>query len=87
MITPTFHFEILSDFLNVMNEQTEIFMNILSEMVKKNEEIDIYKKTGLCSLDIICGKYFKLDKNQKTTQICPGPSYVKTLPRRFGPWN
>ena len=56
MITPTFHFEILSDFLNVMNEQTEIFMNILTDMVKRNEEIDFYKKVGLCSLDIICGK-------------------------------
>ena len=56
MITPTFHFEILNDFLLVMNEQAEILTNILTDMVKQNKEINIYNKLSLCSLDIICGE-------------------------------
>ena len=55
LITPTFHFEILNDFLSVMNEQSEILVQILNESAKNKQEINIYKKIGLCSLDIICG--------------------------------
>ena len=66
MITPSFHFEILNDFLDVMNEQSRILVEILSEMSKTQNEIDIFKRLGLCALDIIMGKfdefiYIKLD--------------------------
>ena len=46
---------ILNDFLSVMNEQAEILVQILNESAKNKQEINIYKKIGLCSLDIICG--------------------------------
>ena len=39
-----------------MNEQAEILVEILNESAKNKLEINIYKKIGLCSLDIICGK-------------------------------
>ena len=39
-----------------MNEQAEILVEILNESAKNKQEINIYKKIGLCSLDIICGK-------------------------------
>lgn len=58
MITPAFHFEILGDFLHVMNEQAEIFIEILSNECKTKKEIDVFKKIALCSLDIICGNFF-----------------------------
>jgi len=57
LITPSFHFEILNDFLDVMNEQSRILVEILSEMSKTQDEIDIFKRLGLCALDIICGKF------------------------------
>lgn len=33
LITPTFHFEILQDFCDVMNEKTDIFLDILDAKV------------------------------------------------------
>jgi cytochrome P450 family 4 subfamily V len=62
LITPTFHFEILNDFLQIMNEQAEIFTNLLETEMSKGSnknllEVNIFKKFCLCTLDIICGKY------------------------------
>ena len=59
LITPTFHFEILNDFLQVMNEQADIMVKQLeSEVLNNNEtEIDMFKKMCFCTLDIICGKF------------------------------
>ena len=48
---------VLNDFLDVMNEQSRILVEILSEMSKTQNEIDIFKRLGLCALDIIMGKF------------------------------
>ena len=63
MITPTFHFEILNDFLQIMNEQSEIMVDVLAKLHKENKEIDIFHRIGLCALDIICGNYILLSGN------------------------
>lgn len=55
MITPAFHFEILDDFLHVMNEQAEILVDNLAKVIKTEKEIDIFNQITLCTLDIICG--------------------------------
>lgn len=55
MITPTFHFAILTDFLEVMNEQGGILLEKLEKHVDK-EPFDIFLDITLCALDIICGK-------------------------------
>lgn len=55
MITPTFHFEILADFLEVMNEQGSILLDKLEKHVDK-EPFDVFPDITLCALDIICGK-------------------------------
>ena len=60
LITPTFHFEILNDFLNVMNEQAQILVDELAKLEKTKQEINIFKHIGLCALDIICGTYLAL---------------------------
>lgn len=57
MITPAFHFEILDDFLHVMNEQAEILVDLLANESKANKEIDIFRKFILCTLDVICGNF------------------------------
>jgi cytochrome P450 family 4 subfamily V len=54
LITPTFHFDILKDFLNVMNEQTEILIGILSKQSKSDEVINILERLSASALDIIC---------------------------------
>ena len=59
MLTPTFHYDILNDFMQVMNEQAEILVDVLTELHTNQEPIDIFQRLGLCTLDIICGKILK----------------------------
>ncbi|XP_056624881.1 cytochrome P450 4V2 isoform X1 [Triplophysa dalaica] len=53
MLTPTFHFSILSDFLEVMNEQTEILIQKMEEN-GDGEPFNCFSYITLCALDIIC---------------------------------
>ncbi|XP_054845905.1 cytochrome P450 4V2 [Eublepharis macularius] len=53
MLTPTFHFTILADFLEVMNEQASILVEKLEKHVDK-EPFDCFLYITLCTLDIIC---------------------------------
>lgn len=55
MLTPTFHFSILTDFLEVMNEQSEILVEKLEKQAGKGP-FDCFSYITLCALDIICGK-------------------------------
>nr|QUF59368.1 cytochrome p450 CYP4V24 [Brachionus angularis] len=54
MLTPAFHFEILNDFLDVMNEQAEILVEILENLRKSKTEINIFDRIKACALDVIC---------------------------------
>lgn len=55
MLTPTFHFTILEDFLDVMNEQANILVKKFEKHVNQ-EAFNCLFYTALCALDIICGK-------------------------------
>lgn len=60
MLTPTFHFKILEDFLDVFNKQSQVLVKKLAEvhqeMTDKGEEnINIFPYVARCTLDIICG--------------------------------
>lgn len=55
MLTPTFHFTNLEDFLDVMNEQANILVNKLEKHVNQ-EAFNCFLYITLCALDIICGK-------------------------------
>jgi cytochrome P450 family 4 len=52
IITPTFHFKILQEFVDVFNYQNQIFVNKLKER-KSEKAFDIYNMVTLMSLDII----------------------------------
>lgn len=54
MLTPTFHFSILADFLEVMNEQAEILVEKL-ELRAAGGPFNCFSYVTLCALDIICG--------------------------------
>ncbi|XP_077969274.1 uncharacterized protein LOC120344841 [Styela clava] len=54
LLTPTFHFSILQDFLEVMNEQSMTFVKLLEKYAENDQEFDIFKPITLCALDIIC---------------------------------
>lgn len=55
MLTPTFHFSILADFLEVMNEQAEILVEKL-ELRAGEGPFNCFSYVTLCALDIICGR-------------------------------
>lgn len=58
MLTPSFHFQILKDFLHVMNENTDNLVHKLKrEACDSGRTYDIFPVLTLSSLDIICGNY------------------------------
>ncbi|NWR68882.1 CP4V2 protein, partial [Centropus unirufus] len=73
MITPTFHFEILTDFLEVMNEQGAILLQKLEKHVDK-EPFDVFLDVTLCALDIICetamGRNIGAQENKDSEYVC-----------------
>lgn len=63
MLTPTFHFKILEDFLDIFNKQSQVLVDKLAEIhgemtAKGEERIDIFPYVARCTLDIICGNYY-----------------------------
>uniref|UniRef100_UPI0037E8F292 cytochrome P450 4V8 n=1 Tax=Semicossyphus pulcher TaxID=241346 RepID=UPI0037E8F292 len=53
MLTPTFHFSILADFLEVMNEQAEVLVGKLEKKAGTGS-FNCFSHVTLCALDIIC---------------------------------
>ncbi|XP_020863343.1 cytochrome P450 4V2 [Phascolarctos cinereus] len=53
MLTPTFHFTILEEFLDVMNEQANVLVNKLEKHIDQ-EAFNCFLDITLCALDIIC---------------------------------
>lgn len=67
IITPTFHFSILEEFVEVFDRQIDVFIEKLRPFSGKGD-IDIFHFSSLCSLDIICGNsYFNcVEKNSNS---------------------
>ena len=59
MLTPSFHFNILKDFLELMNDCSRNLVDKLNrEACDIGVPYDIFPDISLSSLDIICGKIF-----------------------------
>lgn len=55
LLTPTFHYDILKNFVFVFNKQAEILVQQLKKAVESGEkDIEVSKYVTLCALDIIC---------------------------------
>lgn len=54
VITPTFHFKILEQFVEVFDKHSAIFVSNLAKF--KGQEIDVFPQITLCALDVICGE-------------------------------
>jgi hypothetical protein len=57
MLTPAFHFKILEDFLVVMNEQSDVMVQVLKKLSKENS-FNVFPYITHAALDIICGKAY-----------------------------
>lgn len=57
LLTPTFHFRILHDFVDVFNEQAKILVNKFACHADGKTKVNVFNDITLCVLDIICGKF------------------------------
>ncbi|KAJ9590112.1 hypothetical protein L9F63_016766, partial [Diploptera punctata] len=53
MLTPSFHFKMLDNFMDIFVNKSKIFVNILKKHVGE-ESFDVYPCVTRCALDIIC---------------------------------
>lgn len=54
LLTPTFHYDILKDFMPVYNRHGRTLCEKLARLVSPTEHADIHHMITLCTLDIIC---------------------------------
>lgn len=73
IITPTFHFKILEQFLEVFNAETDRLVRKLEQHLD-GEEFDMYGYITLHALDSICGEYwlfeFFFPLSRSVKQMC-----------------
>ncbi|KAJ8022840.1 Cytochrome P450 4V2 [Holothuria leucospilota] len=53
MLTPSFHFSILTSFIDIFNEEAQIFADKLCAL-DKQKSVDIFPMVTCCTLDVIC---------------------------------
>nr|AVL92839.1 CYP450 [Locusta migratoria] len=90
IITPTFHFKILEEFVNVFNSNGDVMINLWKNKLN-GPAFDIYSYINLLTLDIISETAMGVSFN---AQINSDSEYVRavrsasdiTLKRTFRPW-
>jgi cytochrome P450 len=78
MLTPTFHFRILDDFLDVFNEQTKTLTQILKKEFGDGKVFDVFPYVTRCALDIISETAFGRTINAQQQR---DTEYVKAIYR------
>ena len=58
IITPTFHFKILEQFVEVFDQHSNIFVNQLLSKADGRSAFDVSEFVGLVTLDILAGKVY-----------------------------
>ncbi|CAO1297746.1 unnamed protein product [Diamesa tonsa] len=74
IITPTFHFKILEQFVEIFDEQSDVFVTKLANF-KDQEAFNIFPLTAVCALDIICKSAMGSSDSQETISS----EYVKNV--------
>ncbi|KAM3864770.1 cytochrome P450 4V8 [Diretmus argenteus] len=90
MLTPTFHFSILTEFLEVMNEQATVLVEKLEKEAGKGP-FNCFNHITLCALDIICetamGKKIYAQSNSESEYVQSVYKMTDIVSRRQrAPW-
>ncbi|CAI4226462.1 unnamed protein product [Auanema sp. JU1783] len=75
LLTPTFHYDILKDFVPIFNEHARVLVNKLAKL-PRGEPVEILSKVTLCTLDVICETSMGKCVNAQTDEDC---DYVKAV--------
>ncbi|VDN32660.1 unnamed protein product [Cylicostephanus goldi] len=54
ILTPSFHFKVLNDFIGVFDQQAKKFIDQLENAAASKKHFDIFPYVKRCALDIIC---------------------------------
>ncbi|CAL1301839.1 unnamed protein product [Larinioides sclopetarius] len=90
LLTPTFHFSILENFIPVFEEQSRVFVSKLKTLTRE-PWVDIVPLATLCTLDIICQTAMGVkinaqgNENKEYVQATHGISGA-IINRAFRPW-
>ncbi|XP_073818971.1 cytochrome P450 4d8-like [Musca autumnalis] len=79
IITPTFHFKILEQFLEVFDRQSSVLLNCLAEKADGKTAFDIYQYISLYTLDIIAETAMGTRVNAQTNKTMDYTSAVKEM--------
>ncbi|KHN86065.1 Cytochrome P450 4V2 [Toxocara canis] len=78
MLTPTFHFTILNEFLATHNKEAQILIQQLQPHADTGRSFDIFPFIKRCALDIICETAMGVKVNAQTKHDHP---YVRSVQR------
>lgn len=73
IITPTFHFKILEEFLPIFSKNSRILRELLKQKLAESKDgiVDIYPFISRCSLDIVCETAMGIELNSQSNTNLP----------------
>lgn len=81
VITPTFHFSILEDFVSIFDQQSQIFARNLAKYADGVQVVDIEDALALATLDVICESAMGVRINAQTDVNCEYVQLLKDMQR------